>query len=471
MSWRNLIWLSIVLLLAGLALYLSRRQGRVVQPLDPAASELAGAVEAYKLIQRQAYRPLEPHDANSAAAGGMIRQLDDFCVHIPPGQTRTIERRLDGELDETGLRIARRGDALVVVGALPGSPAQQAALPAGAEIVRIGDQPAEFLTLAQARSLLEQARRDDLEIEVRHDNRRVVRRIPAARFQMETVTGLVRRADGGWDHVLDERRRLAYVRIEEFTSRTPSQLQDAWSRLNKPAGVVLDLRGNPGGALTVAVEVADRFLEAGLIVRVVGRHERAERFARAEGTFPDVPLVVLVDEQTASAAEIVAGSLQRHGRAELVGCPTLGKWCVQSPIDLGRALGSAYMTTGEYELAPTSQPASRPATQQPTRAATAMAAATATAAATVPKGRLRHAGLAPDLFERLTVAQAERLDQFRLEAKVVAFVAPTTAPAGKSVPRDAQIKKAILKDDRQLAAAAALLAESSKPVTSKTSDQ
>ena len=169
-------------------------------------------------------------------------------------------------------------------------------------------------------------------------------------MELETVVGLFRTGQGRWVYALDAKEGIAYIRLREFCPKTAEQLEQVLRDLGNLRSIVLNLRGNPGGGLPSAVSGANLFLREGLIVKSVDRAGRREVYrARPEKTFSDaIPLVVLVNGQTASAAEIMAGSLWVHSRAVLVGARHWGKGCVQTLFPLAQGLIS--LTTSEYLL-------------------------------------------------------------------------------------------------------------------------
>jgi carboxyl-terminal processing protease len=169
---------------------------------------------------------------------------------------------------------------------------------------------------------------------------------------VETVVGLYRDTTGKWVHVVDPNNRVAYFRIREFDPSTMEEFQTAYRQVDGMSGLVLDLRDNPGGRLPAAVAVADLFLAQGTIVTVTDRGGESRHYvARPEGTYPaDLPIVVLIDGRTASAAEIVAGALRLGRRAVLVGTRTRGKGYVQSMIQLPGDMGQINLTTSEWLL-------------------------------------------------------------------------------------------------------------------------
>ena len=445
MSWRNLIWMAIILALAGLAFSLARGRKPRVPPTDPTLDDLAGAVQAYKVIKQRSYRPPATQQACRGAIEGMVRQVDDYSRYVSQASSGRLDRRLDGTVEGTGLLIAESQDKLVTLGPLPQSPAHDAEIYGGNEILAIDAEQAEYLTLDRARELLTRPAGTTVKLRLRDARgKQLLRELPCRRFDIETVTGIVRDDAGRWDCVLDEQADIYYLRISEFIDHTPKQLQDAYRRLGAPAGVVLDLRGNPGGTLAAAVGVVEAFLSKGLIVRTVSRQGTiSTHSAHESNTFPPAPLVVLIDERTASAGEVVAGALSVHGRAMLLGQPTHGKWYVQSVVDLPSGLGQLYLTTAEYFLAEPA-PSTHPSASAPVR----------------PADQPRP-GVAPDVALRLTVRARRQLELLRAKATVI----PPPSPKPKRPPPQKQLKRAILDCDEQLAEALRLLKLGRVPTT------
>ena len=151
---------------------------------------------------------------------------------------------------------------------------------------------------------------------------------------------------------MDPAENIAYIRVKELVENTAEQVEMTLRQLGDVRGLILDLRDNPGGLLPSAVTVSNLFLRQGVIVSCVDRTAKRQTYeASNEGMYSRVPMCVLVNGQTASAAEIVAGALAMHGRAALVGTRTRGKGCVQTPLALPGNMGQVNLTTAEYFLA------------------------------------------------------------------------------------------------------------------------
>ncbi len=463
MSWRNLIWMTVVLCLAVLALFLARRRPLYISTNNPDADDLAETVRAYRLIRAHSYYDFEPDRACRGAIEGMAKQVDEFSTYIPPDSAGQFENRLSGTWMDTGLRITSENGKLILVGPLPSSPAHDAGLFGPMEILAINQIRSKYLTLAQARAMLRPGRKKPVTLRLRRKSEKPFRQtLTPANLETQSVTGIVRDENGQWRCELDEQAAIFYLRISEFVERTPAELYELYRELDEPSGLVLDLRGNPGGTLSAAVEVVDRFLEEGLIVRTLERGDiRHAHYAHADGTYRPVPMVVLINAQTTSAAEIVAGALQVNQRATLLGTKTFGKWSVQKTFSLGHGLGKIHLTTGEYFLAeptttapieyPSGRTVAKPARRQATQPAT--------------QPGLKRPGLKPDVRVRLTVAQINRLEGLWLEAMVVVAPRRSLASLPTKKTRTYRIKRSILAEDAQLARALQMLRNLPLPTT------
>jgi carboxyl-terminal processing protease len=175
--------------------------------------------------------------------------------------------------------------------------------------------------------------------------------IQRGEVRVETVMGFERKADDSWNFFCDDNNRVGYLRLTAFAQHTPTELQAALEELQRQnmAGLVLDLRFNPGGMLPAAVEVADLFLDEGMIVSAEGRNVPKRVWeAKREGTFAEFPMAILVNRFSASASEIVAACLQDHVRAVIVGDRTWGKGSVQNLVQLEGGRGAIKITTASY---------------------------------------------------------------------------------------------------------------------------
>ncbi len=297
--------------------------------------------EALSIIEARYVDSRPADDLIYDAIGGLTQGLDDHSIFLDPDRYKSIREQTSGEYYGVGVSIDSSGTGIQIIEPVEGSPAQEAGVEAGDEIVGVDGVRLEtlgkdallkkikgrrgtmvVLTLLRAGA--------ELDIAVRRD-------------QVRTKSVEARLVRAG----------IAWVKLARFQRRTADELKRALVELKDEngaplSGLVLDLRDNPGGYLNQAVAVADLWIDEGLIVTTLGR-DRAEPpgRARAAGTDRSTPIVVLVNGGSASAAEIVAGALQDQGRATLVGYTTYGKGSVQQFFDLpdGSALK---LTTARY---------------------------------------------------------------------------------------------------------------------------
>ncbi|WP_309237237.1 S41 family peptidase [Actinomadura sp. BRA 177] len=298
--------------------------------------------EAAAQIGRRAAKPVGRGELDRAAIEGMLRGLGDkWARYYPAREYDDVEGRLTGRYSGVGLWLggAARGDRVLVASVQPGTPAARAGVRAGDVVTAVGNRPVAGWDISRVAEALRGRPDEAVELTVERDRR--TRRFHLVRTSVQggnvTVTALP-------DHA-----RL--IRVGAFTRGTGREVRAAVtgrSPSGRPTGgVLLDLRGNPGGLLDEAVETASSFLSAGPVVTYEPRGRPVQHRTVTTPGDPDVPVVVLVDAGTASAAEIVAGSLRDRDRAVIVGSRTYGKGSVQEPIEL--ADGSVIeLTVGRY---------------------------------------------------------------------------------------------------------------------------
>jgi carboxyl-terminal processing protease len=283
------------------------------------------------LIQNNYVEDVDDAKLLYGAIEGMVRTLDPHSTFMEPKAYAALKQETDGEYGGVGVEIAARGEELVVVTPLDDTPASRAGLFPGDKLLEIDG--------AQTRGWKEI---DGVKALMGAPGTSCVLKVSRASWTEPHTITLVRdvvRVVSVESKLYDH--RFGYVKIKNFQDRTDAYLKKALDGLRAQsggplAGVVLDLRHNPGGLLEQAVKVADRFLYEGVIVTTKGRggkHVEVER-AHPKDTEPSYPMIVLVDGGTASASEIVAGALQDHGRAVVMGTQTFGKGSVQTVIEL-----------------------------------------------------------------------------------------------------------------------------------------
>jgi carboxyl-terminal processing protease len=272
------------------------------------------------------------------AIKGMIDALDDpYTVYVPPAETTGFEKDLTGEYSGIGASVQISTDGyLQIVSPLEDSPAFRMGIMAEDKVVEIEGKPTLGLTVDQCIDLLMGKAGTEVSIVIDRKGTKIPMKVVREKIKTRSIKGVHRDAADGqqWKFLVDEKRGIAYVRIVQFTPGVTrefaSALMAAGAAEGKVKGLVIDLRWNPGGLLTEAIALADLFLEDGVIVSTKGRKfpERVEK-ARKEGTLPNFPIAVLINGQSASASEILAGALTENNRAVAVGTRTYGKGSVQ----------------------------------------------------------------------------------------------------------------------------------------------
>ncbi len=269
-----------------------------------------------------------------------LETLDPHTGLVWPSNVPEFDKSLTHEFTGIGILIARVKGQLTAVSLLPDTPAYKSGLDAGDIIVAVDGTATKDMPLTCAVKQITGPAGTKVTLTVRSPDQTETKEITIIRqkIKVHTVRGWQRTEAGNWLYMIDETEKIGYVRLTNFASETADELENALKILEKQGikdgGLILDLRGNPGGLLPSAVAVADKFLKKGLIVSTrprFGSGSSTRSFASRKA-HPDYPIVILIDRYSASASEIVAGALadQIHERAILVGERTHGKGSVQS---------------------------------------------------------------------------------------------------------------------------------------------
>ena len=309
--------------------------------------------DALDQIDRNYVKELSRRELIEAAIRGMLSKLDPYSNYIAPTEVDSFRGGVENEFGGVGLHVDIEGDALIVVSPIYGTPAYRARLSMGDQIESIDDQPVRNLAIDDAIKSLKGLPHTTVKLRVKKKSDGTVEEIELERelIRVQTVLGNQRKADDSPDYMLDRAARIGYVRISNFGRHTTEEFEVALQELSQ-AGIralILDLRFNPGGLLSSAIQISDLFIKEGKIVSTAGRNtpERTVH-AKAEGTYEDFPIAILVNRYSASASEIVAACLQDHRRAVVVGERTWGKGSVQNVIDLEGGKSALKLTTAGY---------------------------------------------------------------------------------------------------------------------------
>jgi carboxyl-terminal processing protease len=288
-----------------------------------AESSFATLWEVQQLLQRHYYsQPLDQEKLAQGAIDGMLATLDDPNTrYLPPESEAAARAVMEGELEGIGAEVTNEDGNIVVVAPFEGSPAEAAGIQPG-DILREADGVAlTGMDVGEAAALVRGPAGTTVELLIERDGEQFTLRVVRDVIRVPSVRG---------EMLADN---IAYVRLSRFGNTTAEELEAILAELmgREPAGLILDLRSNPGGSLTTAVSVADQFLPEGLILteRFGSGHEETYE-ASDEGLAQDVPLVVLIDEGSASASEVLAGAIRDHDRGVLIGVTSFGKGTVQT---------------------------------------------------------------------------------------------------------------------------------------------
>ncbi|TVR95698.1 MAG: S41 family peptidase [Wenzhouxiangellaceae bacterium] len=305
--------------------------------------DLRAFADAWGYIKENFVEELDDRRLFEAAIRGMLSELDEHSAWLSGDDLDRVEEQASGRYGGLGLRIVVQDDHLRVVEAMGNSPAQRAGLVADDRIVAINDTELNASNSREALNWLRGSPGSRVELIVERDGEAEPRYVVLHRE-------LINRSSVSLEPLEDGYWRL---HIRQFQHNTADELDQLLSTLRTdhglPPGLVLDLRDNPGGVLQAAVAVADRFLSEQLVVYTEGRNE-GQNLSLGSGvgeSLPGVPVVVLINRGSASAAEIVAGALQDHGRAIILGQRSHGKGSIQTVWPL-RNGGGVRLTTARY---------------------------------------------------------------------------------------------------------------------------
>ncbi|MGH1394452.1 MAG: carboxyl-terminal processing protease CtpA [Trichormus sp.] len=338
--------------------------GTLIQPADALTEEQKLVSEVWRIVnraylddtfnhqnwaavrQKALQKPLKDEKAAYVAIQNMLKSLDDpFTRFLDPEQYRSLQVNTSGELTGVGLQIALNPQTgkLEVVSPIEGSPAEQAGIQPRDRIVKIEGMSTDNLTLDEAAARMRGPIGSivTLLIERDGDSAKEVR-VMRDRITLNPVVAELRSSPQGTS--------IGYLRLTQFNANASTELAHAISSLEKKGAdaYILDLRNNPGGLLQAGIEIARLWLDSGTIVYTVNRQGIQGSFEAFGPALTDDPLVILVNQGTASASEILAGALQDNQRAKLVGETTFGKGLIQSLFELGDGSGLA-VTIAKYE--------------------------------------------------------------------------------------------------------------------------
>lgn len=303
--------------------------------------ELKTFSEVLTQIQKHYVEEAKVKELVQGAIRGMLSTLDPHSAYMTPEMYKEIQVETKGEFGGVGIQIGIKDNRLAVIAPIEGTPAQKAGIKSGDFIIKVNDETTKDLTLMEAVQKMRGPKGSKVNLTVQREG-------APDPLQFTLIRDTIR-IESVRSRVIET--TIAYVRLTQFQEQSGKDLNKALKQFKeqKLTGMVLDLRNNPGGLLTAAVEVSEQFVAPGkLIVSIKGRDgKKDEYFSRAKDQLDDHPMIILVNEGSASASEIVAGAMQDWGRAVVVGTTSFGKGSVQTILPLGDGSGLR-LTTAKY---------------------------------------------------------------------------------------------------------------------------
>ena len=302
--------------------------------------------EVLENIQKDYVDDVDQSEMMDSAINGVLQSLDPYSAYMSPELFKEMQTDTRGEFGGLGIEIGMEAGVVKVISPIDDTPAQKAGIKAGDYIVKIGKEQVQGKSLMEAVKLMRGPVGTSIDLTVRRKNVKkplkfnIIRKI----IEVQSVNS----------QIISEKKNIGYVRLKSFNENSDNQFLKTLRRFNKNKnikGYIIDLRNNPGGLLTQAINITDFFLDNGEIVSTKGRKisETRKFFARKGDEVNGKPVVVLINNGSASAAEILAGALKDHKRAIILGENSYGKGSVQSIIPL-RNGGGMRLTISKYYL-------------------------------------------------------------------------------------------------------------------------
>jgi len=300
--------------------------------------------EVLEKVQDEYVDEIDQAEVMDFAINGILQSLDPYSAYMNPEIFEEMQTETSGEFGGLGIEVSMEGGVVKVISPIDDTPASRVGVKAGDYIVRINGEQVQGKTLMEAVNLMRGPVGSPIEITIRRKGLKKAKIFTIIREIIEIKSVISKLIDN----------EIGYLRLRAFNENSSTQLKGEISKLEKNdklVGYILDLRNNPGGLLSQAVKISDFFLDDGEIVSTRGRKNRENRkyFAKKGDRIKGKPLIVLINNGSASASEIVAGALQDQKRAVLLGEDTYGKGSVQSIIPL-RNRGAIRLTISKYYL-------------------------------------------------------------------------------------------------------------------------
>ncbi|MGB3364052.1 MAG: S41 family peptidase [Thermodesulfobacteriota bacterium] len=312
---------------------------------DDVYKGLSNFTRVLDLIQRNYVENVDGEELTNKAIEGMLQSLDPYSAYLSPERYRDLEIGTSGEFVGVGMEVTTKNGYLNVITPIEGGPAEKAGIKPRDLIIEIEGQSTKGMVVQEAVNLLRGPKGSSVNVTIEREGVSEPLKINLVRDKITVKSVKYRMLDN----------QIGYIRLTQFQENSSQELRSALSALEaqngrKLRGVVLDLRNNPGGLLGEAIEIVDEFIDQGLIVSVKGRTAGQARdyYATKNGDFQEYPIVVIVNDGSASASEVVAEALQDSKRATILGTNTFGKGSVQTIIRLEDGSGLKLTTAKFY---------------------------------------------------------------------------------------------------------------------------
>ena len=324
---------------------LSARTGEKKPDPDVYYQDFEEFINVIKEIQNKYVDEIELRALLKNAYRGMLAGLDPYSQFIDSEHLEELKIETGGVFDGLGIEVVIKDGFLTVLTPIVDSPAFRAGVLIGDKIIKIEGKSTKDVSIREAIDMLRGETHTKVTITVVHEgeNEPVDITVERAKIHVKSTRGT---------RIVDAEGKIGYIAVTGFQDNTISDLDSAVEELEKQGmeSLILDLRFNPGGLLNIAVDMADKFIKKGIIVSTKGRHKSQQHIynAHSSGTYHNFPLIILINDGSASASEIVAGAVKDHKRGLLLGTKTFGKGSVQSLIPIENKNSALKLTTAKY---------------------------------------------------------------------------------------------------------------------------
>jgi carboxyl-terminal processing protease len=351
MSRRNVLALALI----GAVSLFCWQATQGAKPKDEMLELYGLFVDAVEKVEANYVKPVSRRELLESALEGMLQNLDQHSSFINTSEWKQFRRQIEGKFGGIGISVGvdPETNRLRVISPMVGTPAYEGGVLAGDQIMDIDGVSTEGMGPDKAVDVLSGRPGTDVKLNLLHEGTEQPETITITRaiIELPSVLGDHRGPNDQWDLLIDKDKKIGYVRLNGFVQNTADELRKALEQLKEEGvkALILDLRDNPGGLLSSAVEISDFFLEKGKVVSTEGRNTIPKTYlAQKDSPYEDLPLAVLINQNSASASEIVAAALEDNNRATVLGQRSYGKGSVQNILELEDGSSVLKLTVASY---------------------------------------------------------------------------------------------------------------------------